>query len=183
MIGPGRRLDDRKSVSWNLFTLGFVVITWRLKKQATTTLSSSEVEYVAATSSACQALCLSKILVDLHQEKRGTTKIFCYNLSAIAMAKSSVCHRRSKNIDIQHHFIRKLVAGRLIEMKVFSTKEQVTYILTKELPSANHNYFMLCLGVFYFELIQACFLSVVRRMFYCELNKYFTRVSRDYYLF
>ena len=107
MIGPGRRLDDRKSVSWNLFTLGFVVITWRLKKQATTTLSSSEVEYVAATSSACQALCLSKILVDLHQEKRGTTKIFCYNLSAIAMAKSSVCHRRSKNIDIQHHFYPK----------------------------------------------------------------------------
>ncbi|XP_019257707.1 PREDICTED: uncharacterized protein LOC109235918 [Nicotiana attenuata] len=85
-------------------------ITWNSKKQATTALSSLEAEYVAATSSACQALWL-----------------------------------RSKHIDIRHHFIRELVAKGLIELKHCNTEEQVTDILTKALPPAKHNYFMLCM--------------------------------------
>lgn len=147
----GRCLDDRKSVSGNFFTLGSAAITWSSKKQPTAALSTSEAEYVAAASSTCQALWLRKILADLHQEQKGATKIFCDNLSAIAMAKNPVCHGRSKHIDIRHHFIRELVAEGLIELKSCSTEEQVADILTKALPPAKHNYFMLRLGICDFE--------------------------------
>ncbi|KAL0558837.1 hypothetical protein IC582_003419 [Cucumis melo] len=51
-------LDDRRSVSANVFTLGLGVITWSSKKQATAALTSSEAEYAAATSAACQAIWL-----------------------------------------------------------------------------------------------------------------------------
>ncbi|XP_047259692.1 uncharacterized mitochondrial protein AtMg00810-like [Capsicum annuum] len=51
-------LDDRRSISAHVFTLGSGVVTWSSKKQATTTLSISEVEYSAATSAACQAIWL-----------------------------------------------------------------------------------------------------------------------------
>ncbi|XP_020533193.1 secreted RxLR effector protein 161-like [Jatropha curcas] len=49
-------LDDRRSISANVFTLGSGVITWSSKKQATVALSTSEAEYVAAALAACQAI-------------------------------------------------------------------------------------------------------------------------------
>lgn len=42
-------MNDRKSVSASVFTLGSGVITWSSRKQAMTALSSTEAEYVAAT--------------------------------------------------------------------------------------------------------------------------------------
>ena len=63
-------LDDRRSVSANVFTLGSGVVTWSSKKQATTSLSTSEAEYIAATSPACQAVWLRRVLSDLQQQQR-----------------------------------------------------------------------------------------------------------------
>ncbi|XP_016681202.1 secreted RxLR effector protein 161-like [Gossypium hirsutum] len=70
-------LDDRRSVSTNDFTLGSGVITWSSKKQATAARSTSEAEYIAATSAACQAIWLRRVLADLQHEQNGATKIFC----------------------------------------------------------------------------------------------------------
>ncbi|KAF2317141.1 hypothetical protein GH714_012120 [Hevea brasiliensis] len=61
-------LDDRKSTSGHVFSLGSGVITWSSKKQATPTLSSSEAEYVVVTSSASQCIWLQRMLADLHQK-------------------------------------------------------------------------------------------------------------------
>ncbi|XP_040967148.1 secreted RxLR effector protein 161-like [Gossypium hirsutum] len=61
-------LNDRKSVSANVFTLGSGVITWSSKKQATTTLSTSEAEYVATIVAACQAIWQRRVLANLQQE-------------------------------------------------------------------------------------------------------------------
>ncbi|KAK2980732.1 hypothetical protein RJ640_011712 [Escallonia rubra] len=60
-------LDDRRSTSGSIFNLGSGTITWTSKRQATVALSSSEAEYIAATSSACQAVWLRKLLADLLQ--------------------------------------------------------------------------------------------------------------------
>ncbi|KAA0059765.1 integrase [Cucumis melo var. makuwa] len=62
-------LDDRRSVSANVFTLGSGVIAWSSKKQATVALSSSEAEYVAATSATCQAIWLRRMLTKLQHEQ------------------------------------------------------------------------------------------------------------------
>ena len=55
-------LDDRKSTSGNIFSFGSGAITWSLKKQVTTALSSSKAEYVAATSSTCQCIWIRRIV-------------------------------------------------------------------------------------------------------------------------
>ncbi|KAJ8899855.1 hypothetical protein K2173_019558 [Erythroxylum novogranatense] len=62
-------LDDRKSTSGSVFSLGSGAISWSSKKQATTALSSSEAEYVAASSAACQAAWLRRLLEDLQQKQ------------------------------------------------------------------------------------------------------------------
>ena len=72
----GSCLDDRKSVSGNLFSLGSSAITWSSKKQPAAALSSSEAEYVAAASSTCQALWLRKILAYIHQEQKFSVIIY-----------------------------------------------------------------------------------------------------------
>lgn len=49
-------LDDRKSVSANLFLIGNGAVSWCSKKQNTVALSSTEAEYISATGGACQAI-------------------------------------------------------------------------------------------------------------------------------
>ncbi|XP_016562986.2 uncharacterized mitochondrial protein AtMg00810-like [Capsicum annuum] len=46
-------LNDIRSISTYFFTLGSGVVTWTSKKQATTTLSTSEIKYISATSAVC----------------------------------------------------------------------------------------------------------------------------------
>ncbi|XP_076923126.1 secreted RxLR effector protein 161-like [Bidens hawaiensis] len=57
-------LDDKKSVSTQVFFLGSAVITWSSKKQHAVALSSIEAEYVAAAITSCQAIWIRRVLAD-----------------------------------------------------------------------------------------------------------------------
>ncbi|KAG6506237.1 hypothetical protein ZIOFF_031559 [Zingiber officinale] len=61
-------LEDRRSTSAYLFCLGSKVISWSSRKQNTVALSSAEAEYSAATSAACEAVWLRRIMADLQQK-------------------------------------------------------------------------------------------------------------------
>src|SRR5262249_42559284 len=76
-------LEDRRSISGYVFSLGSAAVCWSSKKQMTTALSSSEAKYTTTTSSACQAVCLRRILADVDQEQQEATKIYCANQVAI----------------------------------------------------------------------------------------------------
>ena len=110
-------IDDRKSTSGHVFFLGSKVISWSSKKQSTVALSTAEAEYISATSAACEAVWIRRILADLHQEQNTPTNLYCDNMSTIAMTKNPVFHSRSKHIELRHHFIRKLVEDGEIELK------------------------------------------------------------------
>ena len=49
-------IDDKKSTSGYAFHLGTGVVAWASNKQPIMTISSIETEYVAGTSTACQAV-------------------------------------------------------------------------------------------------------------------------------
>ena len=97
-------------------------------------LSSSEAEYISATSAACEIIWLRRILQDLRQDTEDPTTIYCDNMSAIAMTKNPVFHSRTKHIEIRHHFIRELVEKQEIELQFCKTGEQLADIFTKALP-------------------------------------------------
>ncbi|XP_068638509.1 secreted RxLR effector protein 161-like [Aristolochia californica] len=51
-----RDLDERKNTSGYVFMLGSGAVSWSLKKQPVVALSTTEVEFIATTSCACQAI-------------------------------------------------------------------------------------------------------------------------------
>jgi len=104
-------------------------------------LSTSKAEYIAATSAACQAVWLRRLVADFNQKPTGATEIFCDNISAIAMTKKPAFHSRTKHIDIRYHYIRGLVSTGEITLKSCDTNEQATDIFTKSLPQAKHEFF------------------------------------------
>ncbi|KAM3327408.1 hypothetical protein P3S67_002534 [Capsicum chacoense] len=136
-------LDDRKSSSGYVFSLGSYVISWNSKKQQIVALPSSEAEYISATASSCQEVWLKRLLADVFQEQATATEIFCNNKETIAVTKNMAFHSRIKHIDIRYRFIRDLVASGSIVLKHCGTNEQVADILTKALPVGKHEYFRL----------------------------------------
>ena len=84
-------------------------------KQTTVALSTAEAEYVALGSATQEAIWVYQLLNDLKIDTKGSIKIMEDNQSTITMAKSSEGHKRTKHIDIKHHFIRETVqTGKLL---------------------------------------------------------------------
>lgn len=71
----GVSIDDwRSTTSW-VFNLWSGAIAWALKKQEITALSSTEAEYIAATSVVCQAVWLRRLLANMRVILGSTTII------------------------------------------------------------------------------------------------------------
>lgn len=59
--------------------------------------------------------------------------IWCDNISAIALARNPVFHSRTKHIAVDYHYVRELVARKLLDIKYISSVDQVADIFTKGL--------------------------------------------------
>ena len=81
------------------------------------TLSSTEVENVAAITTACQTVWMRRTLFELQHEQDEPTQIFCENKSTIALSINHVFHKISKHIDTMYHFIRALINNNEINME------------------------------------------------------------------
>ncbi|GKV04614.1 hypothetical protein SLEP1_g16757 [Rubroshorea leprosula] len=128
-----RDLDDKKSTSGYIFMLGSGVVSWSSKKQPIVTLSTTEAEYVAATSCACQAIWLRRVLEELELNQHEATSIYCDNNSTIKLFGNLILHGRSKHIHVRYHFLCNLVEDETIELTYCRTEDQVTDIFTKPL--------------------------------------------------
>lgn len=125
-------LMDRKSASGMAHFLGSCIISWGTRKQNLVALSTAEVEYVATTSCCAQLLWIKQQLEDFWVLTESVP-LLCDNTSALNMANNPVQHKRTKHIDVRHHFLRDNVEKGLICMKFCSTGDQIADIFTKAL--------------------------------------------------
>ncbi|XP_070013459.1 secreted RxLR effector protein 161-like [Nicotiana sylvestris] len=125
-------LVDRKSTSGMAHFLRSCVISWGTRKQNSVALSIAEAEYVAATSYCAQLLWIKQQLEDFGVLTESVP-LLCDNTSTLNMAKNPVQHKRTKHIDVRHHFLRDNVEKGLICMKFCSTEDQIADIFTKAL--------------------------------------------------
>nr|XP_034896856.1 secreted RxLR effector protein 161-like [Populus alba] len=139
--------DDRKSTSGYVFMLGTGAVSWSSKKQPIVTLSTTEAEFVAAASCACQAIWLRRILEEIQFKQQGATSIYCDNNSTIKLSRNPVLHGRSKHIDVKYHFLRDLAKDEVINLIFCRSEDQMADIFTKPLKTSLFHKLRKLLGV------------------------------------
>jgi hypothetical protein len=131
-----RDTSDRRSTSGYVMTLGKTPISWQTKKQATVALSSCEAEYMAITEGTKEMLYLQQLCADLGFERESKNVIYVDNQGAIALTKSSPKqHRRTKHIDVRHHFVRNQPT---IDFEYIPSNMNPADVLTKPLSIQLH---------------------------------------------
>jgi hypothetical protein len=126
-------VDDRKSTTGSLFFYGRCPISWQSQKQKSTALSSCQAEYMAASTTPCQAVWLGRLIGELFAKDPSVPIMFVDNMAAIQICKNPVFHQRSKHIELRYHFIRECLDRGQITVEFISTADQLADIFTKGL--------------------------------------------------
>ncbi|WVZ75765.1 hypothetical protein U9M48_023797 [Paspalum notatum var. saurae] len=123
---------DRKSTSGTCQLLGTSPVSWSSRKQASVSLSTTEAEYVDATSCCSQLLWMKATLSDFGL-RFGRIPLLVDSISAISVAKNPVLHSRTKHIDVRFHFLRDHYEKGDIDLVHVVTQNQLADIFTKPL--------------------------------------------------
>lgn len=137
---------DRKSISGFLINVYDNIVLWKCKKQSVVALSSTEAEYVSLSACVTECIFIFALLCDILNKNVYPVEIFEDNQSCIKMA-STLETKRSKHIDVRHHFLRDCVEKGQIILKYVCTAEQVADVFTKALPLPKFKYFIEKLNV------------------------------------
>ncbi|GJU71903.1 hypothetical protein Tco_1263308 [Tanacetum coccineum] len=138
--------DTRKSTCGSMQLLGERPVSWSLKKQKSTTISSTEAEYIALSGCCAQILWMQSQLTD-YGIVFNKIPLYYDNKSAIALCCNNVQHSRSKHIDIRHHFIKEQVENRVVELYFVRTEYQLADIFTKPLARERLEFIIKKLGM------------------------------------
>ena len=139
--------NTRRSVTGYVILLGPSPISWKSKKQSTVSKSSSEAEYRAISSAASEVTWVVRLLNELKVTDLEPVTLFCDNQSAIHIAKNPIFHERTKHIEVDCHFTRDKVLEGLLQPSYLPTASQIADIMTKILPSQQHNNLISKLGM------------------------------------
>jgi hypothetical protein len=120
----------RRSRSGHVFFLCAGPVAWTSRLQQTVALSSVEAEYLALSDCLKECLWIRSLLSELGFPQLSTI-IYEDNEGAIAIAHNPVQRRRTKHIDIRHHFIRDLVASGAVTIKHLRTANMIADLFTK----------------------------------------------------
>ncbi|KAL2607982.1 hypothetical protein R1flu_026555 [Riccia fluitans] len=114
-------LDTRQPTMGYVMILGGGCITWRSVLQKCKTLSTTEVEYVAATVAAKEAIWLGWLTSEMGLSQ-GCFTLYCDSQSALYLAANQVMSSKIKHIDVRYHFIKQVVfEGKVKLQKVAAT--------------------------------------------------------------
>ena len=104
-------------------------------------LSTSEVEYIAAGDGFKETLFVRAVLSFIAPETTGASiKVLEDNEGAKALIENPLSSARSEHIEVRFHFIRDSFRTQKISVEYVASAEQHADILTKALSSANFLY-------------------------------------------
>ena len=122
--------DTRRSFTgWCMF-LDDSLISWKSKKQARVSKSSTESEYRAMSATCSKIVWLHGLLAELGFSQSDST-LHADNTSAIQIATNHVYHERTKHIEVDCHSIREALDTCVISLPHVSTYLQIADVFTK----------------------------------------------------
>ena len=132
--------DTRRSVTgWCMF-LGSALISWKSKKQAWVSKSSTESEYRAMSLACSKIIWLRGLLAELDFPQTEATPLYADNTSAIQIAANPVFHERTKHIEVDCHSIREALDNRIVSLPHITSQLQLADIFTKVVPHPRHQF-------------------------------------------
>jgi len=126
----------RRFVSGHCVFLGTSLVAWKSKKQTTVSRSSSEAEYRALASLACELQWIQYLFQDLHFSVPTPYTAYCDNNYAIHIVKNPTFHKRTKHIELDCHIIRQKLVDGLIHLLHVPSRSQLADMFTKSLHSS-----------------------------------------------
>lgn len=126
--------NDRKSISGFGIKIYNNFVFWKSKKQATVSLSSSEAEYISLSDCTTECLFVGQLLSEILDQNVFPVSIYEDNQSCIKMS-NTLETKRSKHIDVKHHFVRQCVNDNKIKLFYVPTSDQIADIFTKPLAA------------------------------------------------
>jgi len=125
--------NTRRSTEDNIFLAAGGPISWETKRQDTVALSTVEAEFMAFSRATTQALWLSKYF-EIGLPIAKPVIICADNIGSISISTNDKNHRRTKHIDIRHHFIKERTKANEVTFQYIPTAENIADLLTKPLP-------------------------------------------------
>ena len=131
---------DRRSTTGYLVYLGYNPITWSAKMQDTFSHSSTKSYYRALATTANELSWLRQVLKDLGVFLPTPPKLWCDNVSALAIASNPVFHACTKHVEVDYHFVRERVLRRNLQVKYIASGDQLADNFTKSLSTARFGF-------------------------------------------
>jgi hypothetical protein len=129
----GGNSDNIRSTSGHIVKMGTGAISWSSRLQGIVALSTTEAEYVAATSAGQEILWLRNLFTELGYKFTSPSTLHIDNQSALSVAKNPEHHGRMKHLDLRFYWLRNEVEKGSIHMVHLGTNEMPADIMTKSL--------------------------------------------------
>ena len=100
--------DDRKSIGGYMLFVNGVLVSWRSKKQAVVSLSSSEAEFYALAEAAKEIPFVIQVLMFLGVPVETPVEVFVDNIGAIFMTENASSTSRTRHMDTRYSYVNDL---------------------------------------------------------------------------
>ena len=126
--------DTRRSTEGNIFVVAGGPVSWESKRQETVALSTVEAEYMSFSRATSQALWMSKFFTEIGLPTPRPILIHADNNGSISHSLNNKNHRRTKHIDVRHHFVKDHVKCGNVTFQYILSSENIADLFTKPLP-------------------------------------------------
>jgi hypothetical protein len=130
---------DRRSRSGILIFINDGLVDWASNKQKSVSLSTCEAEYIAMASAARKLYWLTQLLDEMNIPYQVPI-LKVDNQAAKNVAINDTSSKRTKHIDVRHHYVREMVNNNKLKIEYVSTDNMLSDIMTKVLNTKNFEY-------------------------------------------
>jgi transposase InsO family protein len=132
--------DDSRSTGGHIIKLDGCPVIWTSRKQKNVSLSTAEAEVMAAANLGKDLIWVRALVKELtmRSDPLPPSRIFCDNKSAIHILKNNTTSSKTKHVVMKYHFLKECLVNKEMEILYIPTLHQQADILTKALPTEQH---------------------------------------------
>nr|GEY92845.1 retrotransposon protein, putative, Ty1-copia subclass [Tanacetum cinerariifolium] len=125
-------------------------VDWKIAKQSTTAMSSTEATYIAAAEASMEAVWMRKFIDGLENvvpSNKRPMEILCDNEPAITIVNYLRILKGAKRFQRKYHYIREVIQECEILLKKVHTYDNVADPFTKPMPFIKHYEHPMAIGI------------------------------------